>query len=327
MLTDETLVAQICRQAGLPAGNIQVLTGGQVNQIFLVDTQYVVRLGMREGAFHRLQAETEILQSLAGRVPVPRIYAFGQYQDRVYQVQQYLPGRKLYTLWKDLPALTQETIAAELAEYLKIIHTTTYASFGYACQDTRRYPTWSGMLSEHFQQTVDEIERIQLRLVPGFLDMAREYFDQHRHVLEYGQPRLVHGDISMMNILVHDGHVSALLDFEYAMQAPIDRELFVMEAFCIYPNDYADADNEICSTADFANFIPLLRKHYPALFDVPHLRERVNLYHLESTLSGHLDWRKDNVATIPYDRMAAKEFYMARITNFIFRHGVRMFYE
>jgi len=55
------------------------------------------------------------------------------------------------------------------------------------------------------------------------------------------------------------------------------------------------------------------------------VRERLNLYHIESALSSYLAWRKDNLSTIPPDRMAAKEFYTARITNFMFRHGVRMF--
>jgi hypothetical protein len=98
-----------------------------------------------------------------------------------------------------------------------------------------------------------------------------------------------------------------------------------MESFCLYPNDYAEDENEVFCTADFASFIPLLRKHYPALFETPHLRERVNIYHLEAALSNYLAWRKDNLSTIPPDRMAAKEFYMARTTNFIFRHGARMF--
>ncbi len=92
-----------------------------------------------------------------------------------------------------------------------------------------------------------------------------------------------------------------------------------MEAFCLYPNDWAEEINEVYCTADFASFIPLLRRHYPALFEIAHLRTRVNLYQLASALSSYLAWRKDNLSTIPPERMAAKEFYMARITNFIFR--------
>ncbi len=321
----ENLVRAICQKEGLNGQNIQVLKGGQVNQVFRIDGEYVLRIGAREDAFERLKHETELIQSLANKIPVPRIYAFGQQDDRVYQIQQFIPGQKLYSIWKNLAPDMQENICAELAAHLKILHSVIFPYFGYAHQDTKRYDAWSDFLSEKFQHTLEEIRTLNLRMAPGFLELAVDYFDEHKHVLQHGIPALVHGDLSLMNILVDNGGISAILDFEYSLQAPIDYELWTMEAFCLYPNDYAEEDNEFFSTADFASFIPLLRKHYSALFETRYLRERLNLYHLESALSSYLAWRKDNLSTIPPDKMAAKGFYMARITNFISSHGTRMF--
>jgi aminoglycoside phosphotransferase (APT) family kinase protein len=321
----ENIVRAICQMEGLPCRSIQVLSGGQVNRVFLIDTTYVVRIGSREDAFERLKHETELIQSLEGKIPVPRIYAFGQQDGLVYQIQQFIPGQKLYSIWRNLQPDVQENMVAELATHLKVVHSINYPHFGYASQDTKRYDVWSDFLSDKFKHTLEEIKALNLRMVPGFLEMAVDYFDKHKHVLQDGVPTLVHGDLSLVNILADNGRVSAILDFEYSMQAPLDYELWVMEAFCLYPNDWAEEDKEDFCTADFASFIPLLRKHYPALFEVRYLRERMNLYHLDAALSSHLAWRKDNLSTIPSDRMAAKEFYMARITNFIFRHGTRMF--
>jgi Ser/Thr protein kinase RdoA (MazF antagonist) len=162
-------------------------------------------------------------------------------------------------------------------------------------------------------------------MAPGYLEMAQVYFDEHLPLLEAGTPTLVHGDLTLMNILVERGKITAILDFEYAMQAPSDYELWPLEAFCLYPNDWAEEDHEVCCTADYAGLFPLLQKHAPELFETPHLRERMNCYQLEATLGSYLAWRKDHLDSIPPERLAAKEFYMARITNFIFRHGVRMF--
>jgi hypothetical protein len=39
------------------------------------------------------------------------------------------------------------------------------------------------------------------------------------------------------------GKISAILDFEYAMQAPKTMSL-VMEEFCLYPNDYAEEETK-----------------------------------------------------------------------------------
>ena len=155
--------------------------------------------------------------------------------------------------------------------------------------------------------------------------MAQAYINEYGHTLEGGALGLVHGDLWLGNILIDQGKVAAILDFEYAAQAPLDYELLKIEDFCLYPNDYAEEDDENHSAADFADFCVLLRVHYPELFAIPHLRERLNLYHLESTLSDYLAWRKDNRAAIPFEQPNAMNFVQARITNFVFGHGVRMF--
>jgi hypothetical protein len=69
----------------------------------------------------------------------------------------------------------------------------------------------------------------------------------------------------------------------------------------------------------------MLRRHDPELFEIPHLRRRMDLYHVEAALSSHIAWRKANLPAIPAERMAAKEFYLARVSNFLFEHGVRLF--
>jgi len=321
----ENLVQTICSKEGLKIREFRALSGGQVNQVFLIDDAYVLRIGAREDAFQRLKRETELLQSLINKIPVPKIFAFGQQDGFVYQIQQYLPGQKLYLLWKNLRPETQDRLAAELASYLKILHSMPPASPGYASHDGQRYDTWEDLISKQFKHTQEEIESLNIRMVPGFIEMAVNYFNENKQVLADSAPALIHGDLTLVNILVDQGRISAILDFEYSMQAPIDYELLVMEAFCLYPNDWAEEENEVCCTADFASLIPLLQKHYPTLFEIPHLRKRVNLYHLQSALSSYLAWRKDNLNTIPPERMAAKDFYMSRITNFINRHGVRMF--
>ncbi len=322
----ENLVRAICHKEGIDTGEIQVLSGGQVNQVFLVDQTYVVRIGGRADAHARLRREADLLRSLAGKIPVPTVHALGEHEGRVYQIQQFLPGRKLYAVWKELRPDEQEGVAAQLAAALKVIHGLGAPGFGSADAGSKAEAVWLDYFSDKFARTLDEIKALKMSMVPGIVEMARDYFDEHSAVLQDGQPTVVHGDLSLVNILVHEGRLSAILDFEYALQAPLDYELWVTEAFCLYPNDWAEEDNEVFCTADFANFFPLLQKHYPEIFETRNLRQRVDLYHLESALSNYLAWRKDNLNTIPPERMAAKEFYMARITNFVFRNGTRMFF-
>jgi aminoglycoside phosphotransferase (APT) family kinase protein len=321
----ETLIRSICQKEGIPSHDVQALSGGQVNAVYRVDGQYVIRVGAREGAFQRLRHETALLRSLAGELPVPKVYAFGQLDDQVYQVQQYLPGQKLYTLWKHLDPDVQASLAAELAGYLRRLHQQSFPTFGYPYPDSPAYPSWASFLTDKFQHTLDEIRALGIRMAPGFIDLAEAYFADHQEALVEAVPTLVHSDLTLVNVLVSQGHISALLDFEFALHAPPDYELWALEAFCLYPNDWAEEENEFFCSADYAGFFPLLQKHYPELFATPRLRERVDLYQLVAALGSYLAWRKDNLNDIPPEAMAAKEFYMARITNFIFRNGVRVF--
>lgn len=322
----ENVVKAICRKEGIPCRTMQVLSGGQVNAVFLVDGQHILRIGARADAGPRLEREASLLQNLAGRLPVAKVLAFGQEHGFFYQVQQYLPGQKLYAVWKNLSAKVQEAIAAELAASLKILHSARFPDFGEGRPDSQRYASWMDYLTDNFQQTVAELHALKIQMVPGFVEMAVNYFDEHKHVLQDGVPTLVHSDMTLVNILVENGKVSAILDFEFAQQAPADYELLAIEAFCLYPNDWAEEDHEVFCTADFANFIPLLRKHYPELFELRNLRQRLDIYHVCAALSSYLEWRKANLSTIPPERMAAKEFYMGRITNILWGHGARLFY-
>ena len=75
--------------------SIQPLSGGQVNQVFLVNGQYVIRVGAREDAFERLRCETELLRQLTGQIPVTAVLAFGHQEEHVYQIQEFVSGQKM----------------------------------------------------------------------------------------------------------------------------------------------------------------------------------------------------------------------------------------
>ena len=161
----ENLVRAICQKEGLDCRDILPLHGGQVNQVFLIDHSYVVRIGAREDAYPRLKHETELLQSLAGKIAVPKIFAFGQQDDLVYQIQQYMPGQKIYSVWKGLQPDVQEGIVAELAAQLKILHSLAAPYYGYARADTQRYDAWPDFIEARFKQSLAEIKALNIRMV------------------------------------------------------------------------------------------------------------------------------------------------------------------
>lgn len=324
----EDCVRAVCQRERIAVETMQPLTGGLVNQVILVNDRYVVRLGSREDAFERLRCETELLQQLAGQVPVPQILAFGQQDERVYQIQQYVRGQKLYLIWDQLSSAAQERLAAEFAGYRRVLGTARFADFGLISEPKRRCASWEAYFGAKLQRTLEEINDLRIHIAPGFLELAQEYFEANRHTLASEISTLVHGDLWLGNVLVDQERITALIDFEFALHAPPDYELHILEAFCLYPNDYAEEDPAVSRTytaADFVGFFRLVHQYDPALFETPHLRERVNLYHLQATLSSYLEWRKQERDRIPYSQPAAKGFYTARIANFTSNHAVHLF--
>jgi aminoglycoside phosphotransferase (APT) family kinase protein len=320
------IIERICQIEGLNPTELQPLSGGQVNHVFRAGDDYVLRVGAQEDARQRLESETHLLRHLDSKIPVPRVHAFGVLDETAYQIQQYIPGQKLHNVWRTLSPPEQDTIAAELAACMKVLHSLPAFQYGYAHQaaDGAR-SSWADYLTAKFQRTLDDIQAYQFRMFPGFVKLAEAFFHRHLHVLQDAAPVTVHSDLTFMNILVHEGKIAALIDFEFAMHAPREYELLAIEDFCLYPNDYAEEDNETFCTGDFASVFNMLRRHDPELFEIPHLRRRMDLYHVEAALSSHIAWRKANLPAIPAERMAAKEFYLARVSNFLFEHGVRLF--
>lgn len=321
----DDLARAICRIEGLKAAQLVPLTAGQVNQVYRVDGEYVLRIGAREDAYQRLKQESDLLRQLSGRVPVPRVYAFGEYAGRAYQIQGFVSGQNLLRAWPGLDYRVQCHVAGEFADILRAFRQITYPSFGPLQEGSPEYERWPDYVRARFQATLDEIQRLKISLVPGYLELARDYFGEHLPALEGETPCLVHSDLAFGNLVVQDGSIRAILDFEFALKAPPDYELHAVEDFCLYPNDFAEEDDEIYTSADFAGFGALLRRQSPDLFNIPRLGERLSLYHLAGTLSSYLEWRKANLDSIPPESVKAGNFYMARITNFIFRHGARIF--
>jgi aminoglycoside phosphotransferase (APT) family kinase protein len=316
------LVEEICRREKIRVESINPLMGGQINQVFLVNHAYVVRIGMGEAASTRLQQETALLQSLEEQICVPKVFALGQYEDCTYQIQVFINGQKLYWVWKDLSAEQKDRIMEELAGYLKVLHQRTCPGFG-SLMGEKTHPSWRDFCAYCLECTLDELKRYRVKLDPAVVELVRERFERDQEWLCEGTPCLIHRDLWLGNILVEGGRITAILDFEFSMYAPADYELLLVEEFCLYPNDFAEGGKDIFSVADFADVLGYLNKHYPGMFSFQNLRKRLDLYHLIYALSSYLEWGK----TQPKDFVDVYPLHAtAKALNFLFEHGTRLYY-
>ena len=86
---------------------------------------------------------------------------------------------------------------------------------------------------------------------------------------------VLHGDCTAANVMVQDGRVVALLDFEWSRRGPRDIEV-TLPAFSAW--------------ADGPPMMPWLAEFYPELFHVPGFEQRHWFYRVGFALRSLIHW-------------------------------------
>jgi aminoglycoside phosphotransferase (APT) family kinase protein len=282
-------VERLFTRLGLgPVHTVQPLTGGQLNTVLRVNQTHVLRTRGATVATGSLKREAAVLRHLNARVPAPEVVAVGN-DDLLgeYLVETWLPGRSLLQAWLDTPDVaTREWWMIQWTAAIRAIHEERFEQPGeLPLGELKGYPSWRGYIEARVRKRVDALMR--LHAVDRELVLAAErYLKRRAPVLEDGPNCLIHRDLHFGNVLVDGPHLSAVLDFELTEVGPPDYELDTIYRFLRYPwlfTDAAMARHALPSR--FASVWIRLKRGYPELFTVRHLRERLSLYALDHCLS------------------------------------------
>jgi aminoglycoside phosphotransferase (APT) family kinase protein len=92
---------------------------------------------------------------------------------------------------------------------------------------------------------------------------------------------LVHGDLTLENILWDGRQITAVLDFEWCRPGPADLDLDVLGRFFSIPGAHLPIEAAAAQAAEDYRQVPgWMAQVYPALFDHPRLGERLFIYAL-----------------------------------------------
>jgi aminoglycoside phosphotransferase (APT) family kinase protein len=322
----ESIARSICARENLLAEHLVRLWGGQVNTTYRVDEDFILRLSSEPSGKNRLIPEAELLRSLHGKLPVPEVISAGIFDGITYQIQRFVQGDLLHHVWTWLTENQKEVICAQIASGMRALHAHTSNHFGLLADPGAHTNTWSEHLLNRFQYSQSFLRALPSSGMPAafplqVLDLAEEFFFTKLHLLDALQPVLVHHDLWPGNIMVKNDKVTAFLDFEFATWAPGEYDLVLIEQFCLYPNDFVEADRENFACHDFSDFIPRLSGHYPDLFADSGLRKRMDLYQVDYSLSSYVFWLENQAGT--HRGLAVQP--LAKVMNFLFEDGARSF--
>jgi aminoglycoside phosphotransferase len=274
------------------------------NDVWRVAAGYL-RVAWR-GDRGRLAREAELLGRLRGVLPVPEVLEVGGDDRLAWSLTATVPGTPLDVLatWP-APAGLREP-CREAAGLLRALHSWPVPA------------DVAGLLDRPMAEA-DPLRRAgaELVLMPpsaalGLIPVAgRLPFVDHGVLAAAaerlaglgrlpgggGMPRpgevLLHGDFYLGNVLVHDGHPSALIDFEFARMGPPDLELIsVVRAL--------DAETRL--GVPRPPLLAWLAEDYPPLFSVPGLERRLWQYALAYTIRQIVFWPPDRAEADGLDR-------------------------
>ncbi|MFG6199965.1 phosphotransferase family protein [Nonomuraea sp. JJY05] len=204
---------------------------GWTNATWLTD-EFVVRVAKRPGAADLLREE-RLLKLLPAEVGCPPVVAAGVRQGHEWVLSRRVAGDNLEEVWPSLDDAARSRAIEQMWERARHVHGVDVAA---AVEHARPR-------SPFFPPGREEATAALDRLVSsgGLSDSQAKGLsrglDRFWAVLPEAPRALNHGDFCTPNTLWHDGGVIALLDFEFAVVAPIAIDLNEVVKMAYGPGD------------------------------------------------------------------------------------------
>jgi scyllo-inosamine 4-kinase len=180
-----------------------------------------------------LLREARLAAFLSPKVGYPTLVEAGRTEGFAWTLATRLPGRSLGEVWADLRWEERVTALRGLWERAEAVHSVPAT----AASTIARLRAW-------FNSTdAEEAEACLARLATdGILAVAerrvlRDALDRFWSVLSDAPLVLCHGDLTLDNAVWHAGRVIALLDFEFAVMAPVQLDLNHLVKCAFGPED------------------------------------------------------------------------------------------
>lgn len=212
-----------------------LITGGKSNLTYLVTDgthEYVVRrppLGHVLATAHDMAREYRVMSALGPTdVPVPEMVALCQDVDVIgapFYVMQKVEGTA-YNRAAQLEPLGPDrtrAISERMVDTLAALHAVDYRAVGLG-----EFGRPDGYLQRQVSRWKKQLAASTSRELPG-MDELVAYLDTH--VPAQGEGTIVHGDFRLDNLLVADGQVTAVLDWEMSTLGDPLTDVAVMLAY------------------------------------------------------------------------------------------------
>ena len=282
---DEELADKILKKNKIRAPiRYENFPGWAKNRVFILDHDYVIKLGGTYGDIDIFKHQRALLNKLSDTgAKVPRIIDEGEIGGEKYLLMTKIPGHTLAQLWPTLGRKERNSYFSQIAEELKKYHSIKFKKYAIAiCQKKPK-----GNLGNAVDTTIDfsKIGQLRNQSAREIFEWISNYYQKNKKNLnESGTAALVFNDIRLENILASKGKISGFVDFDWLCQAAPDYELAKAVYYMYAPQYFSDPSLVKKMQAPMKNEINAFKKAYPDIFDTPNLIIRLRIYFIRNIL-------------------------------------------
>jgi aminoglycoside phosphotransferase (APT) family kinase protein len=261
-------VVQILKSAGVSTRAFPERIAGSTNEVWRAG-DYIIRVGFVDGA-ERLRREARLAQYLPHQIGYPSVVASGIEPFGEWIVVRHRPGYMLSEAWAVLDGPTRQSAVREVAGAIKALHNTHLEP---AVAEDLRFREGEGPLQLPHQLPAARVIELleEARKLPymdnGLIDAAVERATALEDVIwAHERNGLVHGDLHFENVVVNDGVVVALVDFEWSRIGPGEIDIDMLARFCANPQMHVGGSYYLHNDA-FKDVMRWFAEEYPEIFE------------------------------------------------------------
>jgi RIO-like serine/threonine protein kinase len=244
-----------------------MLTFGKTSECQIIRNGQTVR---KRGSRVRIEESRALTFAHSLQLPVPRVHAVTASSSETEIVMDFIDGECLEEAWQSMASEQKQSIAVQVRQIVTTMRQaesdsrSKIGSFGGPARDCRQFSDYCGGPFE----SVSEFNLFTLDLLRGTPLAIRKTLADALAACSSGDGRIVltHGDLTPRNIIVKEGRIQALLDWEYACWYPEYWEyvkFFERPTDCRDWKDYAEVISDTAYPRELLTFQALARWQRP----------------------------------------------------------------
>jgi hypothetical protein len=298
---------------GVEQESIQEAVAGNMNATYLTPS-LVIKIN-KDKEVRKYLANKIVSDKLSEQYPVVKVRDYDFFQKTNYEIliMERASGTPLLDDIFELSDESQIDLFTQVLAVVKQLFTIGFDNFGPVGSEIGLFPAYAELLASEFGRHIRAI-REQKLCDEKDIEKVEKYFLENVVIFNDEKPVFIHTDLHMGNILHEGDRLTAIIDFDSALQAPKTRTLVSLLGFVDNPAQFVEGtkDFQKYKGKSFYHFLPALREGLSDVFNDRLLLKKLNMYGVSigmMWIAGNWssDWNKEMIHNIVDNELADSE--------------------